>query len=402
MKIEVARLSALSDMMERAVGAGECAGVQAAVVKDGREVWHRACGMADVASGRPMARDTVFRMFSSTKCVTGLAAAMCADRGLICLRTPVREYLPGFGDQSWWDGKELRKIGPGGRPVYIFDLLNMTSGITYEGRWDPGDRGRKALFDGQRAEIARGVYTGTVELMDRLGGVPLSFFPGSRWAYGFNADVMGAVIEVATGKRFGEWLKEEIFDPLGMSDTGFAVTEEQRGRMATCYHCVPGEEGCPRAMPEVGRRIGLADYVPETAFESGGGGLVSTIGDWCKLMAMLQARGTWNGHRFISEHGLRVMTNPMLSQEQAKTYTWQDQPGNNYAFFNHVKVAGAPSSNPCNPGTYGWDGALGTNSFVDPVERLSLVVMIQNEPPFTTKNLTWGMRNPLYAALSGD
>ena len=116
-------------------------------------------------------------------------------------------------------------------------------------------------------------------------------------------------------------------------------------------------------------------------------------------MAMLQAGGTWNGHRFLSPYGMRLMTSPMLTPEQAKFFNWQDQPGSNYAFFNHVKVAGAPSSNPCNPGTFGWDGALGTNSFVDPVERLSLVVMIQNEPPFTTRNLTWGLRNPLYAAL---
>ena len=360
MNLDLKKLEVLSDRMKRAVDRGECAGVQAAVVKDSREVWHAAVGMADLAEVRPMARDTVFRMFSSTKCVTGLAAAMCADRGLLSLRTPVYEYLPGFRDQRWWDGRELHRIGPGGRPVYLFDLLNMTSGITYVGDWDPGDRGRKKLIEEQAAEVDRGVYTGTVELMNRMGGVPLSFFPGSRWAYGFNADVMA---------------------------------------MATCYHCVPGEEGSPRAMPEVGRRLGLADYVPETGYEAGGAGLVSTIGDWCRLMAMLQAGGTWNGHRFLSPYGMRLMTSPMLTPEQAKFFNWQDQPGSNYAFFNHVKVAGAPSSNPCNPGTFGWDGALGTNSFVDPVERLSLVVMIQNEPPFTTRNLTWGLRNPLYAAL---
>ena len=399
MNLDPRRLEVLSDMMKRAVDRGECAGVQAAVVKDSREVWHAAVGMADLAEGRPMARDTVFRMFSSTKCVTGLAAAMCADRGIFALRTPVYEFLPGFRDQCWWDGRELHRIGPGGRPVYLFDLLNMTSGITYTGDWDPGDRGRKKLIEEQRAEVDRGVYTGTVELMNRMGAVPLSFFPGSRWAYGFNADVMAAVIEVATGKRYGQWLREEIFDPLGMDDTGFTVAPEKRARMATCYHCVPGEEGSPRAMPEVGRRIGLSDYVPETGYEAGGAGLVSTIGDWCKLMAMLQAGGTWNGHRFLSPCGMRLMTSPMLTPEQAKFFNWQDQPGSNYAFFNHVKVAGAPSSNPCNPGTFGWDGALGTNSFVDPVEKLSLVVMIQNEPPFTTRNLTWGLRNPLYAAL---
>ena len=131
----------------------------------------------------------------------------------------------------------------------------------------------------------------------------------------------------------------------------------------------------------------------------GGAGLVSTIGDWCKLMAMLQAGGTWNGHRFLSPAGMRLMTSPQLTPEQAKTFNWQDQPGQNYGFFNHIRVAPGPNSNPCNVGTFGWDGMLGTNSFVDPVEKLSLVVTIQNRPPFTRSCLTWALRNPLYAAL---
>lgn len=401
--MQVEKLSVLSDMMQRAIDRGECIGIEAAVVKDCRTVWRHCAGMADIAAGgRPMDEHTLFRMFSSTKCVTGLAAAMCADRGIFSLRTPVYEFLPGYRNQSWWDGKETREIGPGGRPVYLMDLLNMTSGITYPGDWDAGDRSRKAFTEEQSRRVRKGIHTGTVELMDRLGSTPLSFFPGDRWAYGYSADVMGAVIEVATGKRFGQWLRDEIFDPLGMSDTGFTVAPGERSRLATCYHCVPGEEGSPRAKDDVGFRIGMSDYVPETAFESGGAGLVSTIEDWCKLMAMLQAGGTWNGHRLISAAGLRLMTTPMLSTNQARTFTWLDFPGHNYAFFNHVKLPGAPSSNPCNPGTYGWDGALGTNSFVDPVEKLSLVVMIQNEPPFTTRNLTWGLRNPLYAALDDN
>ena len=399
MNLDLKKLEVLSDRMKRAVDRGECAGVQAAVVKDSREVWYAAAGMADLAAARPMARDTVFRMFSSTKCVTGLAAAMCVDRGLFTPRAPVCEYLPGFKDQLYWDGKELRPVGA--RTVYVFDLLNMTSGICYPGNWNPGDRGLDAEVKRLAAEIDAGDYsTGTVGFANRIGRVPLSFFPGHQWAYGMNADVVGALVEVATGKRYGQWLRDEIFGPLGMDDTGFSIPPEKRGRLAGAYAFADdAPHDRTRIDAEVGRHLGLADYDPRTNVEMGGAGLVSTIGDWCKLMAMLQAGGTWNGHRFLSPYGMRLMTSPMLTPEQAKFFNWQDQPGSNYAFFNHVKVAGAPSSNPCNPGTFGWDGALGTNSFVDPVERLSLVVMIQNEPPFTTRNLTWGLRNPLYAAL---
>ncbi len=395
--MNIQRLEILSDMMKRAVDRGECAGVQAAVVKDSREVWHAAAGMADVEAARPMSRDTLFRMFSSTKCVTGLAAAMCVDRGFFTPRAAVCEYLPGFRDQLYWDGTELRPVGA--RTVYIHDLLNMTSGICYPGNWNPGDRGLAAEVKRLAAEIDAGDYsTGTVEFANRIGRVPLSFFPGDQWAYGMNADVVGALVEVATGKRYGEWLRDEIFGPLGMDDTGFSIPPEKRGRLAGAYAFA--EDGArTRIDAQVGRHLGLADYDPRTNVEMGGAGLVSTIGDWCKLMAMLQAGGTWNGHRFLSPAGMRLMTSPQLTPEQAKTFNWQDQPGQNYGFFNHIKVAAGPSSNPCNVGTYGWGGMLGTNSFVDPVEKLSLVVMIQNAPAFTRTCLTYGLRNPLYAAL---
>ena len=399
--MDIKRLSILSDMMQRAVDRGECAGVQAAVVKDGREIWHAAVGMADIEANRPMARDTLFRMFSSTKCVTGLAAAMCVDRGLFAMHAAVGEYLPGFRNQCWWDGKELREIGPGCRPVYIFDLLNMTSGVCYPGDWNPGDRGIAAEVKRLSDEIDAGDFsTGTVAFANRLGKVPLSFAPSSQWAYGMNADVVGALVEVVTGKRYGDWLRDEIFGPLGMDDTGFTIPPEKRGRLAGAYSFA--DDGTyTRTDAQVDRHIGLAGYDPRTNVEMGGAGLVSTIGDWCKFLAMLQAGGTWNGHRFISPYGLRLMTSPMLTANQARTYTWpvQNQPGQNYGFFNHIKVAPGPSSNPCNVGTYGWDGMLGTNSFVDPVEKLSLAVMIQNAPPFTRSMLTCGLRNPLYAAL---
>ena len=395
--MNIQRLEVLSDMMKRAVDRGECAGVQAAVVKDSREVWHAAVGMADAEAGRPMARDTIFRMFSSTKCVTGLAAAMCIDRGYFTPRAAVCEYLPGFRDQLYWDGLELRPVGA--RTVYIHDLLNMTSGICYPGNWNPGDRGLAAEAKRLSAQIDAGDFsTGTVEFINRIGRVPLSFYPGRQWAYGMNADVVGALVEVATGKRYGEWLRDEIFGPLGMDDTGFSVPPEKRGRLAGVYAFA--EDGArTRIDAEVGRHVGLADYDPRSNVEMGGSGLVSTIADWCRLMAMLQAGGTYGGHRFLSPAGMRLMTSPQLSVEQAKTFNWQDHPGQNYGFFNHIKVAPGPSSNPCHVGTFGWDGMLGTNSFVDPVEKLSLVVAIQNRPPFTRSCLTYGLRNPLYAAL---
>ncbi len=389
-------LKLIDRRMNEAVTRGECVGVTATVVHDGHVEHFAAAGMADIAAGRHMAEDTVFRMFSSTKCVTGVATAMCVERGILSPRTPVCEYLPGFRDQQYWDGAALRPVEA--KPVTILNLLNMTSGILYPGDTDPGDRAMADIAKDVAAEIDAGDFsTDTVAFANRIGAAPLAFKPGDHWAYGFNADVMGAVIEVATGMRFGEFLRRELFDPLGMRDTGFSLDAGRRARLAMCYNCQPG--CAPTPMPEVGRKLAMADYHERTAFESGGAGLVSTASDWAAFMAMLQAGGTWGGHRFLSPAGMRFLTAPQLLPEQARTFNWQDQPGQNYGCFHHIKVAPGPTSNLCSVGTYGWDGALGTNSFVDPVERLSVIVMIQNAPPFGVRNLTWSLRNPAYAAL---
>ena len=150
-------LSLIDRRMDEAVSTGECVGVTATVVHDGRVEHFAAAGMADLAAGRPMAEDTVFRMFSSTKCVTGVAAAMCVERGILSPRTSVAEYLPGFRDQTYWDGRELRPVGPQG--VTVHDLLNMTSGICYPADWNPGDRALAALARDVAAEIDAGDYS---------------------------------------------------------------------------------------------------------------------------------------------------------------------------------------------------------------------------------------------------
>ena len=381
-------------MMNRAVDRGECAGVQAMVIKAGQEEYHGLAGMADRESNRPMTRDAIFRMYSSSKCVTGLAAVMCIERGLLSLRAPVAEYLPGFQDQSYWDGE---KLVPCGNSMVVRNLLNMTAGLCYPYGESPAEKATAAVVGKMNEKAEKGTFTPTVDFANQIGKCPLDFATGDHWQYSFCADVTGALIEVVSGMRFSEFLRREIFEPLGMKDTGFCVNAAQRARMATTYIRTKGSEMAP--YKEAGLALGLRDYDERTAFESGGAGLVSTIDDWAQLMRLFQSNGTLNGHRFLSPAAMKFFQAPQLSKKQARTFNLQDCIDQNYANFMSIKVAEGPTNNFCNVGTFGWDGWLGTNSFVDPVEKLSLIVMVQHLPSFTPRCLTWAMRPPVYAAL---
>ena len=387
------RLSILSDMMRRSVDRGECAGVQAMVIHDGIEEYHDIVGLADIEKNRPMTRDAIFRMYSSSKCVTALAAVMCIERGLLALRAPVHEYLPGFKEQTYWNGKE---IVPVGIPMLVRDVLTMTSGLSYPSNTVAG-KATTALVREMDEKADRGDFTSTVDFANDLGKCPLDFAPGDRWQYGYSADVAGALVEVVTGMSYGEFLQREIFEPLGMKDTGFRVTAAQRTRMATTYTAFQQNGLAPYT--RAGFFLGLRDYDERTAFESGGAGLVSTIDDWAQLMRLFQSNGTLGGHRFLSPAGMLFLRAPQLSAYQARTYNWLDCLGQNYGILMNIKTAPGPSSNFCNIGTFGWDGWLGTSSFVDPVENLSLIVLLQNHEGDTSRGLTGAMRPPLYAAL---
>lgn len=387
------RLSVLSDMMNRSVDRGQCAGVEVMVVRNGIEEYFAAAGYADIERARPMARGDLFRMYSSSKAVTGLAAVMCIERGLLSLRAPVREYLPGFRDQSYWNGKE---IVPLGADMRVRDLLNMTSGLSYPSDSVAGKAAGELVRE-MDARADRGDFTPTVDFANRLGQCPLDFFSGDHWQYGFSADVAGALVEIVAGMPFGAFLRREIFEPLGMKDTGFRVDAARRERLVTAYDLKPS--GRLEPFDRAGCHLGLRDYDERTAFESGGAGLVSTADDWARLMSLFQKGGTLDGHRLLSPAGFRFFRTPQLTPGQARTFNWLDCPGQNYANFQHIKVAEGPSNNFCSKGTFGWGGWLGTDSFVDPVEKLSLIALIQTPQGDTPRGLIQSMRPVVYAAL---
>jgi CubicO group peptidase (beta-lactamase class C family) len=235
----------------------------------------------------------------------------------------------------------------------------MTSGLTYDFPWNdhPG--------------------LSTVAFANELGRRDLAFDPGDRWQYGYSADVMGAVIEVATGKRFGDFLREEIFGPLGMRDTSFFVPPERRGRLCTPYWLNP-ETGRFQEHVERIDHLGVSDWSAPPSFESGGAGLFSTAADMQAWTRMLLAGGVSpDGRRLLSPATFRAMTSGLLTERQARTFTWDNCEGQQYGYFNHVQGTRCPQGLLSGPGALGWGGWMGTQTWIDPAHGLGCVFLVQ-------------------------
>ena len=230
MKEETKR--AIDGLIEDAVHDGTTAGALFAVTEDGRETFYTEHGYARIEEEKPMTRDCLFRMFSMTKPVTAVAAMVLMEKGMLDLGQPVKELIPGFGGDYVMEGK---KRVPCRKQMTVLDLLNMTSGLTYgDGRTAADLMTMKRMIEETR-RLHTDEAVGTVDFARALSELPRAFEPESSWRYGYSADVLGAVIECVTGERYGDWLKENVLLPMGMTDTDFYVPEEKQPRLAHVY-----------------------------------------------------------------------------------------------------------------------------------------------------------------------
>jgi CubicO group peptidase (beta-lactamase class C family) len=344
---------------------GNFIGINLLVRKDGREVYYGEAGKADIEAGRPVRRDTVFHLYSMSKPVTSTAVMKLLEDGKLELDSPVSRYLPAFKHQM------VRENGapvPAQREVTINDLLNMTSGMAYPGDDTPEVN---AIFEKAMAKADAPDAIGTVDFINMLAGAPLMFQPGSRWRYGTSADVLGAVVEVVSGMRFGDYLRENFFAPLGMKDTAFYIPPEKKGRLAAIYRHAPGKP----LERYADRHLVIMDYSSDPAFQSGGAGLFSTADDYMRLISMLAAGGELDGRRYLSEKTIRFMRTDRLTGAQRPTYDWVQLHG--YGYGNLMRVLNDPAEAGVllAPGAYGWDGWSGTFMDICPEENLQLVMM---------------------------
>lgn len=378
----------LHALLSQAVARGEIAGANLLILKDGEPIVYTDAGFANVEAGRPFSRDTIVRLYSMTKPVTATAAMLLVERGALDLGAWVSDYLPCFHDMQVWENGE--KV-PAHRNITVKDLLNMTSGLSYPSTDEAGQESAR-VFE----EVCDCLYgdapLSTQEIAEKLSRCGLSFHPGEKWMYGTSADILGAVIEKASGMRLGEFLETEFFAPLGMHDTAFYVPAEKQPRLAKVYEQT--EHGVRHYETN---NLGIcytAHRAP--AFESGGAGLCSTIDDYAKFASMLM-RG---GAGILRPQTVEALAGGALTSWQRRTceQAWESMQGMTYGnLMRHMVKPGAAMY--CGwKGEYGWDGWLGTYFCNSPKNGITVLMTTQRRDAGTMP-LTRKLRNVIYSSL---
>ena len=359
-------LAELRAAMQGFVDRGELAGVVTLVARHGKIAHFEPFGKQDLASGVPMAKDTIFRIYSMTKPVAGVALMTFYEEGRFKLDDPVAKYIPEFADL-----KVAKEPGPEGQPIVedanhamtIRELVSHTAGLTY------GFFSRSqvdALY--VRANVLDRNST-LKDMIVKLADIPLRQQPGSAWHYSVAVDVQGYLVEVLAGKPFDEVLEERIFDPLGMNDTGFWITPEDEPRTATMYQQRRGGDLAPNPSRE---------YFEKPAFFSGGGGLVSTAMDYARFAEMMLNGGELDGVRILTPETIELMHTNQLPEGIDFINPMIGNPGNTFGI--DVAIVAEPdgeSDHPLAKGEYWWYGAGGTWFGINPVQDLIVVGMIQ-------------------------
>jgi CubicO group peptidase (beta-lactamase class C family) len=370
------RLRRMREAMERHLESSRISGLVTFVRHRGRE-YVDAMGTLDFHGDRAMRRDTIFRLASMTKPITAVAAMILVEECKLRLDDPVDGWLPELKNR-----KVLRTITsplddtvPAKRPITLRDLLTFRSGYGEVSLLAPRSPLHRAMMEA-RLPLTEWIFPGTPdEFMKRLGELPLAFQPGERWLYHMSSEILGVLIARASGTTLGTFLRERIFEPLGMRDTGFFVPEAKLDRLPTCY-------GTNFPDPELvvldEARGGQVARPP--AFESGAGGLVSTVDDMAAFGRMMLRYGAYGRERILARPSVELMTTDHLTPEQKASSPffenfWNDRGwGFGLAVFTkRNEVAGSP-------GRFGWDGAFSTSWYVDPKEQLIGVLMAQRRP----------------------
>lgn len=361
--------SNIDNLINASIAAGEYAGASLLVIKDGEELCRQVYGEADKEQHIPVRRDTIFHLYSMSKPITAVAVMMLYERGALDVQGAVSKYLPCFKNMTVWTGAgEV----PANREITVWDCLNMTSGIPYPNPETESGRRLDKIFSELIARREAGEVVDTMEWMKEVAKAPLVFQPGEKWMYGFSADVLGAVVEAVSGKRFGQFLQEEIFVPLGMEDTGFFVPEEKRHRFAVSYENWSTGALVPFTRSHLGEY-----YKPDVAFESGGAGLVSTIDDYARFARMLLAGGRLGDVRILQKETVALMSRNHLTENQRIEYNWDSVLGYGYGCLMRCLEDKAKANTMGSIGEYGWDGWTGNYVTVNPEKNTVLLFFVQ-------------------------
>lgn len=367
------RLKRVDSYLSGLVESNQLAGVAAYLFRHGKSAYQYCTGWLDKEKAIPLKEDAIYLTCSLSKTFTIVTLMTLYEKGLFRLEDPVSRFIPEFKDVTVAEEYfGSTRFVPAKREMTVEHLCTMTSGLPYPSSSSISAKEFGRLLE--KFEKQNGREPTTLEKAKIAAKTPLSFHPGEGWLYGFSSDVLGALIEVISGKHLGEYMKEALLDPLGLTDTGFFVPKEKRSRLITCY-TYDGKSLKPyndRPAPDA-----------PPAFESGGGGVYSTMGDVARFSRMLLQDGELDGTRILSRKTVELIRCNHLDEEQLRQFHGLFYPRfKGYGYGLSVRTMMHPEKEGLNGsiGEWGWDGMMGTWHFIDPAEDMVAVFMMQRIP----------------------
>ena len=389
-------LERLHQFMQQAVDRKQVAGIVTILARHGKVVDYSAYGYRDMAASAPMTKDVVFRDFSMTKPVTGVAMMILYQQGKWLPSDPIAKYIPEFAHLKVYKGMDSSGnmiLTDPDHPPTMQELMSHTAGFTYGFFGDtPVDKMYRDTNLLSSASLQ--------EFISKLAKIPLLYQPGQGWTYSMSMDIEGYIVEKLSGKSLPDFFQDNIFTPLGMRDAGFYVPEEKRARFSVLYRTGPNGELV--ADSSASRRSG--DYDVQPPMPSGGGGMVSTAEDYYRFATMLLNQGELDGKRILAPATVKLMTSNHLSSELLNGKFGIGnavmRPGFGYGYNGAVEYDPPDANLPDGKGTYQWDGAAGTWFWVDPTNDIVFVGMIQRMLGPASPPLEYGSRQVVYGALA--
>ena len=367
--LDADKLQQAHDAVRALIDTNEIAGAVVAVARKGKVVVSEALGESEAGSGKPMKTDAIFRIYSMTKPITTVAAMILADEGKIGLDDPVSKYLPEFKDRRVHTGRGDGTV-EAKREITVRDLMRHTSGLTY------GVFGNSPVDQLYKKAGIFAPGDNLQDMMTKLGKLPLMYEPGTRWQYSVSTDVLGRIVEVASGKPLDEFFAERVFKPLGMKDTGFFVPEDRADRL-TASHGRDGKE----------KKLTATEKADKSRFRSkpkllmGGGGCVSTARDYLRFCQMMLNGGELDGVRLLKKETVAEMTRNQLPEEAMKAKNGGNvEAGEGFGLGFGVRVGKNDPTAGRFVGEYYWGGAASTHFWVAPKQELIVVALEQFQP----------------------
>ncbi|MBD0865325.1 MAG: beta-lactamase family protein [Rhodobacteraceae bacterium] len=387
-RFENSRLNRIADWMQSYVDSRKYPGCSTLIHNDGSEAWFHAIGLRNVEEHLPFTRDTVVRIYSMTKPVTSVALLMQMEQGLFHLDAPVSEFIPEFSDCTVLipNAQRLDQTEPCAVPT-LHQLLTHTSGLSYS--FNPGLL--PGAYEAQELDFNPG-QGALADMVAKVAGLPLAFRPGSKWEYSVGIDIIGRVIEVVAGKPLGQVFAETLFEPLGMTETGFQTPSGAGDRFASLYTPLAGDAMVPGNTEQSNNPLYRSDDYTRSSFHrtgmhSGGGGLLGTIDDYMRFAEMLRCGGTAGSERLLSPRTVDFMMRNHLPGDIASmgpsSFAEQPMEGVGFGLGGAVVLDPARARCPGNVGDFSWGGMASTFFWIDRVLDLSVVFFTQLLPSST-------------------